>query len=72
MRIAGNTIRRNFLKNYERNASTKFDSEKRIETNRKFCRASENPIDAAKALRVRKALSELDTSTANLKSADSI
>lgn len=72
MRIAGSTIRRNFLKNYERNASAKFDSEKRIESNRKFSRASENPIDAAKALRTRKALSELDTSTANLKSADSI
>lgn len=72
MRIAGSTIRRNYLKNYERNYSEMFDSEKRIETNRKFSRASENPIDAAKALRVRKALSELDTSTANLKSADSI
>lgn len=72
MRIAGSTIRRNFLKNYERNASEKFDSEKRIESNRKFSRASENPIDAAKALRTRKALSELDTSTANLKTADSI
>lgn len=72
MRIAGSTIRRNYLKNYQKNFSDKFDSEKRIESNRKFSRASENPIDAAKALRVRKALSELDTSTANLKSADSI
>lgn len=72
MRIAGSTIRRNYLKNYQRNYSDMFDSEKRIESNRKFSRASESPIDAAKALRVRKAMSELDTSTANLKTADSI
>lgn len=72
MRIAGSTIRRNYLKNYQRNYSDMFESEKKIETGRKFSRASESPIDAAEALRVRKALSELDTSTANLKSADSI
>lgn len=72
MRIAGSTIRRNYLKNYEMNSTAKFDSEQKIQTVREFQRASENPINAAKALRVRKSLAELETQKANLKSADSI
>lgn len=72
MRIAGSTIRRNYLKNYEMNSSAKFDSEQKIQTGRQFQRASENPINAAKALRVRKSLAELKTQKANLASADSI
>lgn len=72
MRIAGGTIRRNYLKNYEMNSSAKFDSEQKIQTGRQFQRASENPINAAKALRVRKSMAELETHQANLKSADSI
>ena len=72
MRIAGSTIRRNYLKNYEMNSTAKFDSEQKIQTGRQFQRASENPINAAKALRVRKSLAELETQKANLASADSI
>lgn len=72
MRIAGGTIRRNYLKNYERTSGDKFDSEQKIQTGRKFQRASENPINAAKALRVRRSMAELETHQANLKSADSI
>ncbi len=72
MRIAGSTIRRNYLKNYEMNSTAKFDSEQKIQTGRQFQRASESPINAAKALRVRKSLAELETQKANLKSADSI
>jgi len=72
MRIAGGTIRRNYLKNYEMNSSAKFDSGQKIQTGRQFQRASENPINAAKALRVRKSMAELETHQANLKSADSI
>ncbi len=72
MRIAGGTIRRNFLKNYEMNSTAKFESEQKIQTGRQFQRASENPINAAKALRVRKTLAELETQKANLQSADSI
>ncbi len=72
MRIAGGTIRRNYLKNYERNSTAKFESEQKIETGRQFQRASENPINAAKALRVRKSMAELETYQANLQSADSI
>ncbi len=72
MRIAGSTIRRNYLKNYEMNSSAKFDSEQKIQTGRQYQRASENPINAAKALRVRKSIAELKTQQANLASADSI
>ncbi len=72
MRIAGGTIRRNYLRNYERNYSDKYRSENKISTNRQFVRASENPISAATALRVRKSLAELETSKRNLESADSI
>ncbi len=72
MRIAGSTIRRNYLKNYEMNSSAKFDSEQKIQTGRQFQRASESPINAAKALRVRKSLAELETQKKNLQSADSI
>ena len=72
MRIAGGTIRRNYLKNYERTSNDKFGSEQKIQTGRQFQRASENPINAAKALRVRKSMAELQTHQANLKSADSI
>lgn len=72
MRIAGSTIRRNFLSNYEMNSTTKFESEQKISTGRQFQRASENPINAAKALRVRKSIADLETNQKNLESADSI
>lgn len=72
MRIAGGTIRRNFLRNYEMNSTTKFESEQKISTGRQFQRASENPINAAKALRVRKSMADLATHQKNLESADSI
>ena len=72
MRIAGNATRRNFLRNYELNSTAKFESEQKISTGRQFQRASENPINAAKALRVRKSMADLETHQKNLESADSI
>lgn len=72
MRIAGGAIRRNFLRNYELNSTSKFESEQKISTGRQFQRASENPINAAKALRVRKSMADLETHQKNLESADSI
>ncbi len=72
MRIAGNASRRNFLRNYEMNSTAKFESEQKISTGRQFQRASENPINAAKALRVRKSMADLETHQKNLQSADSI
>ncbi len=72
MRIAGDTIRRNYLSRYETNYTDKYNSEKKIYSGRKFDRASENPIDAARALRVRKSMAEVETYQDNLKTADSI
>ena len=72
MRIAGDTIRRNYLSRYETNYTDKYNSEKKIYSGRQFDRASENPIDAARALRVRKSMSEVETYQDNLKTADSI
>ena len=72
MRIAGDTIRRNYLSRYETNYGDKYGSEKKIYSGRQFDRASENPIDAARALRVRKSMAEVETYQDNLKTADSI
>ncbi|MCR4781044.1 MAG: hypothetical protein K5876_08120 [Ruminiclostridium sp.] len=72
MRIAGDTIRRSYLSRYEKNYSDKYSSEKKIYSGREFDRASENPIDAARALRVRKSISEVESYQDNLKTADSI
>ena len=72
MRIAGDTIRRNYLSRYETNYSDKYNSEKKIYSGRQFDRASENPIDAARALRLRKSMAEVETYQDNLKTADSI
>ncbi len=72
MRIAGSTIRRNYLSRYEKNYGDKYDSEKKIYSGRQFDRGSENPINAAKALRIRRSQAEVETYQANLKTADSI
>ncbi len=72
MRIAGDTIRRNYLSRYETNYTDKYNSEKKIYSGRQFDRASENPINAARALRLRKSMAEVDTYQGNLKTADSI
>lgn len=72
MRITGNTVVRHYIKNLERNYAKKYKSEERISSNRKYTRASQSPMEAAKALKVRKAMSELEMYAANLKTADSI
>lgn len=72
MRIAGDQIRRNYLSRYEINYTDKYNSEKKIYSGRQFDRASENPINAARALRLRKSMAEVETYQGNLKTADSI
>lgn len=72
MRIAGDHIRRNYLARYEKNYSDKYDSEKKIYSGRQFDKGSENPINAARALRVRRSISEVESYQDNLKTADSI
>ena len=72
MRIAGNTIRRNYLSRYEKNYGDKYDSEKKIYSGRQFDRGHENPVNAARALRIRRSQAEVETYKDNLKTADSI
>jgi flagellin-like hook-associated protein FlgL len=72
MRIAGNTAMRRYVNNLQRNFFNKNESENKIIANRKFTRASQSPLDAAKALRVRKSMSEVETYQRNLESAAGI
>lgn len=72
MRITSGTVTRRYLRNLELNYSGKNESENKIASNKKFTRASQNPINAAKALKVRKAMSELSDYKSNLNTAKSI
>lgn len=56
MRITNSTIMRGFNRNMNRVGTLKNDSMNRITSGRKFSRASESPLAAAKALNVRKSL----------------
>lgn len=72
MRVSNQTVKRNYLSNLERNYSNKFNSEKKISAFRQYDEASEMPAQAATAMRVRKAISNLNTYQENLKTADNI
>ena len=72
MRIAGQTTQRHYVGSLERNLYNKNLSERRLSSNRKFNRASENPTNAAKALRIRKTMADTADYVSNLESAASI
>jgi len=72
MRIAGGTILRRYMHNLERNMGNKNREETKLYSARAFNRASENPIKAARALRVRKAISDINIYQDNLKTANMI
>lgn len=72
MRIATNRATSNYLKRLEDNYSKKYDSEMKINSFRQFQYASEAPAQAATAMRVRKAIANLNNYQENLKTADSI
>lgn len=72
MRIATQTVTRNYLKRLENNFSNKYNSEKKVSSYRQFDEASEMPAQAATAMRVRKAIANLNTYQENLKTADTI
>lgn len=72
MRIATQTVTRNYLRRMEDNYSKKYDSERKIAGHRQFDEASEMPAQAATAMRVRKAIANLNTYQENLKTADTI
>ncbi|MBE6889042.1 MAG: hypothetical protein E7485_03395 [Ruminococcaceae bacterium] len=70
MRITNSTMLRNYDRNLKRLSTNKFNSEQKIFTGRSFSRASENPLNAAKALTVRKQLSRMSQYMENLDVAD--
>ena len=72
MRIANATITRNYVKNLEKNYSLKYKSEQKISSYRQFSRASEDPSKAASAMKVRKAIANLNNYQENLKTAENI
>lgn len=70
MRITNSTILRGYNRDLNRILSLKNATEHRITTNRRFARASEAPLAAAKALAVRKSLYYNEQHTENLKTAN--
>ncbi len=70
MRITNSTVLRNYDRNLKRLSTNKYNSEQKIFTGREFCRASENPLNAAKALTVRKQLQHTTQYMENLDVAD--
>lgn len=70
MRITNSTILRGYNRDLNRILSLKNATEHRITTNRRFSRASESPLAAAKALTVRKSLYYNEQYTENLKTAN--
>ena len=72
MRIATNRATNNYLKRLENNYANKYSSEMKISTFRQFQYASEAPAQAATAMRVRKAIANLENYQNNLSTAKSI
>lgn len=70
MRITNSTILRGYNRDLNRVLNLKNATEHRITTNRRFSRASEQPLAAAKALIVRKSLYYGEQHTENLKTAN--
>ncbi len=72
MRITNSMISRKYIHHLNRNLGAKNNSEKKISSNRQYDRASQSPINAAKAMQVRKSLADDDLYTTNLKNAQNI
>ena len=70
MRITNSTILRGYNRNLNKVLNAKTASEHKIQSGRKFDRASESPLSAAKALNVRQSLYETQQYTENLKTAN--
>lgn len=70
MRITNSTLLRNYDRNLKRLGNSKFNSEQKIFTGRSFSRASEDPLNAAKALTIRKQLYRSSQYQENLDVAD--
>lgn len=71
-RVTQNTVNRMYNRNFSNNLGAMTDLMDKVAAKRKFTRASENPISAARALAVRKSMSNVDTYQANLSTAKGI
>lgn len=72
MRVANQTVSRNYLKHLETNYSNVYKSQNKIDSTHQYEFGSENPINAAGELRVRKAIANIENYQYNLRTADSI
>lgn len=72
MRVTSSTIVRRYVRNLESNLTKKNGYENQIASGMQFTRASQNPINASRALKVRKALAELSDYKDNLETSKSI
>lgn len=72
MRVANQTVSRNYLKHLEKNYSNVYKSQNKIDSTHQYEFGSENPINAAGELRVRKAIANIENYQYNLRTADSI
>lgn len=70
MRITNSIILRGYNRGLNKLLTSKNELERKIASTRQFSRASENPINAAKALKVRKSLSYTAQYQENLKTAN--
>ncbi len=70
MRITNSTLLRNYDRNLKRISTQKYASENRIYSGRQYTRASQSPLNAAKALTVRKQLWHTEQYKENLDVAD--
>ncbi|MCL1789558.1 MAG: hypothetical protein FWG33_04295 [Oscillospiraceae bacterium] len=72
MRITNSEVLRKYVSGLHQNYKRQSDSQNRVISQRKFTRASQNPMEAAKALRNRKAMREVETYQKNLETAAGI
>jgi flagellar hook-associated protein 3 FlgL len=71
-RVTTSMANRRFVNRLQINQTRKNESTERIITQRRFTRASQNPLDAARALRGRRTMSEVETYKRNLDTAAGI
>ncbi len=72
MRIADNTITRNYLNNLSSNTEQLYDSSTKVSSGKKYQSASDDPSDAIKAMKVRSTLSKIGAYQSNIKEAQGI
>lgn len=72
MRVTNQMVSRNYLNHLETNFANKYASENKINSRHQYEYGSENPINAAGEMRVRKAIANINNYQYNLKTAESI